>query len=333
MRFLLCIEASHGMGMGHFYRSVLVLKELLASGREAVLVINDDEISVAEARRRGIPFTVATRGYVEDSPWENELIDRYRPDCWIDDRLDTSQTHAERVRAAGLRFITFDDHGPGALLAHKRIMALDVSARDLSGQSFCGPDYMVLDPEVIRLRAASPAPASLNSIVVTLGGSDTYGVTPRVIAALKSQFAEISVTVVLGPNFQHDDELARALNLPGRLTVNIERNVPSLIAYMARADLVICSGGTTHFQVAALGKPAVCIANEPHEIPIGRWFEDKGCGIYAGFHEERVETGLIKAVQSLAEQPERLIHMSRKALNAVDGKGLERVMKVLVGQA
>jgi len=48
---------------------------------------------------------------------------------------------------------------------------------------------------------------NVKSIIISLGGSDTYGFTPKVIKALHLLPDDITISVILGPSFQHDLEI------------------------------------------------------------------------------------------------------------------------------
>src|SRR6185312_14607042 len=105
---------------------------------------------------------------------------------WINDRLDTGLAHAQSVRDAGARLVSFDDRGAGAALADLNIVAFPASeAEKLPGRRvLSGPGALVLDPAIGALRRLRTA---LNSLVVSMGGSDTYGVTVDVARALKQR--------------------------------------------------------------------------------------------------------------------------------------------------
>ncbi len=164
-------------------------------------------------------------------------------------------------------------------------------------------------------RAATPS-----EILVTLGGSDTYGMTPRVLSALGGMQIPPAACVSLGPNFNHREALNSALaKYPGR--VRIYDNPSSLVRLIAKAEIIVCGGGVTLFEAAALGVPALAIANEPHEVPTVQWFEEKGFCICLGFRENGVESRLSYALPNLLSGSDRLEQMSITGRSLVEREG------------
>src|SRR6185436_8898870 len=97
----------------------------------------------------------------------------------------------------------------------------------------CGLEYLVLDPEIERFRRHRQL---RGSTVVSLGGTDTYGVTVRVtkeLARLRER-----ATVILGPGFQHHRELAAVVSP----TIVVKQNVTSLVEEFSKHDLAITGG-------------------------------------------------------------------------------------------
>ncbi|NEJ71507.1 glycosyl transferase [Rhizobium phaseoli] len=279
--FVFCIESSHSRGMGHLYRSLTLAEELGRRGRDIHFLINDHESTLNVLKSRGFEFTI----YDLKAPggsWERAFVETVRPlEVWVDDRLDTTLAHAEAVVSAGARLVTFDDRGDGAELADINISALVFDEIDrLKGREVkSGIEYMILNPEIERYRRARK---SVSSILVTLGGADTHGVTVRVANWLQSK--PVAVTVVTGPAFQHREDLHAVLSKPDVASIQHLTGVPSMAQEMNRHDLAITGGGLTPFEAAASGLPSIVIANEFFEIPVGRALEELGFSRFAGHH-------------------------------------------------
>ncbi|MGO6903776.1 glycosyl transferase, partial [Rhizobium ruizarguesonis] len=257
--FVFCIESSHARGMGHLFRSLTLATELRSRGHPVLFLANDHPNSLRIIRERG--FDVALHDLASVTGWENGFIE---PDAsssvWINDRLNTQRSHAEAIKRLGAKLVTFDDRGDGAELADMNICALLFEKTEgLKGKDVrLGVEYMILNPEIAAFRRLRQ---SLASILVTLGGADTYGVTVRVAKWLSSK--PFPVTIVTGPSFQHMAELEEvvATAAPGRF--KLLNQVPSLAAEMHGHDLAITGGGVTPFEACAAGLPCVVIANEP----------------------------------------------------------------------
>lgn len=275
----LCVEGSHQKGMGHVFRALSLASALRLLGADCLFAVNDDEKSLEIVKSAGIPWEVADLSD-RDTGWETELIRRRGVRVWVNDRLDTSELHAARIKELHIGLATFDDLGSGAGYADLHIAALPAVFKNhrLAGRRvLAGTDYLVLNPEITQYRRERDR---IERIVVTLGGSDTYGMTVAAVKLLQGSGA--ALTAVLGPNFRHRRELDAAA---GHGFV-IKEAVPSLIRELAGHDLAVTGGGITPFEASALGLPCIVVANELHEIANAEYLEQLGCSVFAGHHEQ-----------------------------------------------
>lgn len=312
--FALCIESSHARGMGHFYRALNLADGLAKAGLSYTFYLNDHAPSRQILAERGVPHRVVN---LEDMTgnWEGALIRQDGIALWVNDRLNTDARHAEKIKAAGIPLVTFDDRGTGAALADLHVAALAFDAQEwLAGARLLrGPDYLILNPEIVeytRLRTR------LSSILVTLGGSDTHGVTVRAVRLLKEM--GLTATIVVGPAFMHMAMLEEVLT--GGFT--LKRGVPSMIEEFHQHDLAVTGGGITPFEANASGLPCVVIANEPFEIPVGVALQNLGGSLFAGHHES-LSLPLFRADLPLEQ-------MSRAGMRNIGLQGTERVIDALL---
>ena len=194
----LCIESSHARGMGHLFRALNLAEGLRERGLPLLFLLNAHEPALHLLAERGYAHEIVPLG--ESGGWERELIDRHGIRLWINDRLNTDAAHASQVKSAGVPLVTFDDRGAGAALADLNVAALIFdNVADLKGSRVLqGPDYLILNPEIARFQRLRK---SAGSLLVTLGGSDTYGVTVAVVRHLAALGK--GATVIVGPAFGH----------------------------------------------------------------------------------------------------------------------------------
>jgi spore coat polysaccharide biosynthesis predicted glycosyltransferase SpsG len=312
--FALCIESSHARGMGHFYRALNLADGLAKAGLSYMFYLNDHAPSRQILVERGAPHQIVN---LEDftGNWEASLIQRDGITLWLNDHLDTDIRHAEKVKATGIPLVTFDDRGAGAMLAdlHIAAMAFDAQERLAGAKLLRGADYLILNPQISDYRRLRK---QLSSILVTLGGSDTYGVTVKVVQLLKEM--GLTATIVVGPAFMHNDLLESELTP----AFTVKRGVPSLIEEFYRHDLAITGGGITPFEANASGLPCIVIANERFEIPVGQALQKLGGSLFAGHHES-LSLPLFKADMPLEQ-------MSHAGMNNIGLQGTQRVISALL---
>jgi spore coat polysaccharide biosynthesis predicted glycosyltransferase SpsG len=294
--------------MGHLFRALVLADIARGRGRRAIFVINEDAPATQLIASRGFAsISVDLRDAL--SGWAARAVRERQIRIWIDDRLDTDLAHAKGVCDGGARLVTFDNRGPGAALADLNVVALPHGNERIAGRRvLTGLRFMVIDPAIESYRRER---AVLKSRVVTMGGSDTYGLTVAVVRALKE--AALPATVVLGPGFRHDHELAAELD--ARFIV--KRGLDSLPQELAAHDVAITAGGITLFEAAAAGLPCVVIATEPWEREAARMMERLGACVVAGYRDD-FDTSLLRAALPVPR-------MSRAALAALDAGGASRV--------
>lgn len=308
----ICLEASHSRGLGHLFRSIRVVEALQRLGVEAKILVNDYPVAIQWIRQSGHePLVVDPR---VGAGWEEELIKRFRWRTWVNDRLDTDAAHAQQIKKHGLSLATFDDRGTGAALADLHIAALSFSsAEQLGGRRVLrGLRYLVLDPALQGFRRVRN---HAEHLLVTCGGADTHGITPRVVSFLRR--AGRTATVVTGPGFV---DMA-ALEEAAQGGFAIRHVVPSLAQEFSRHDLAITTGGLTPFEANATGLPCIIIAAEQFEVPVAQQLTNLGGCVYAGHHSAIDEQIL------LDNHPVRT--MSVAALAAFEVGGAERVAREL----
>lgn len=315
----ICIECSHQRGMGHLFRALNLISVLKQKNKKYVLLVNDDKRGLLVLKEHQIKPVIVDL-WDETSNWEAELIKDYQIDVWLNDRLDTSEVTAQHVKACGIPLFTIDDMGEGAAYADGNFASLIFEHTDeIPGKRvYAGNDYLILNPDIISYRRER---SEIKKLLVTLGGSDTYGVTLRVIDFLKKwkqENPQIHVTILLGPGAEIYTEVKEALKGSDLQLVSY---VASLIEYFAQFDLAVTGGGVTAFEAAASGLPCLIIANELHEIQIGRHLEKIGCGVFAGYYKE-MDLTKIEKFTALAE-------MSRCGIERVRLDGAERICEIM----
>jgi len=248
------------------------------SGNKFKFIINDDSTSKKLLEYLNYEYNIVNLKDL-DSNWESIIITKNNITVWINDRLDTGIKHSENIKRNNIPLVTFDDRGSGARIAdlHIAALAFDESEKLFGKKVLRGANYLVLNPKIKKFKRQR---SSLNSILVTLGGSDTYGVTAEVVRYLSIQ--GIGATIIVGPSYEHYDELEKVI----APNFNIKQNVPSLIEEYYQHDLAITGGGITPFEANSSGLPCLVVASEIFEIPIGKELARLGGSNFMGYYKD-----------------------------------------------
>lgn len=311
--YAICVESSHKRGMGHLFRSIVLAGFLSEQDVPFTILINRDETSCSILSSRQIPFVVVDN-YDANNDWETGIIRELGISLWINDRLDTHRRHSSNVKKNHVGLVTFDDRGSGAELADIHFAPLAFIGQDrLQGKKvLTGKDFLILNKEIDaqkRLRQ------DMRKILVTLGGSDTYGVTIDVMRILKD--LGISADIHIGPSFSHRTSLDTSPDSP----FNLIDQPSSLIETFSDYDLAITGGGITPFEANASGLPCLTISSEQHEQEACAYLQYLGTSMYLG-HRNTLSLRSFKDAFSVIDIRE----MSQAGMREIRTHGIKNIM-------
>lgn len=313
--FAICLEASHSKGMGHLFRMLNLAEYLKIKNEDFIFFINDNEKIKDILQEKDINFEVVNLCDY-DSNWESELIKKYHIKYWINDRLETDINHAQNVLKNCCKLITFDDLGRGASQSDINVCGLFFNEKKIEAKKVLkGIEYLILNNQIDIFKRERK---NIKRILVTLGGSDTYGVTLKVLKLLKKY--NIMANIHIGPSFEHLELLQSELNNK----YNLIQNIPSLIEEFSKYDLAITGGGITAFEANASGLPCLIIANEIFEIHNAEYLESVGSSLFLGFYENINEVFL----QNIENY--NLEIMSKNGLLKLNTRAIEKIYEEII---
>lgn len=311
--FAICLEASHQKGMGHLFRMLNFAKFLDLKNQQFIFIINSNQKTKDILKLKNYKYEVVDLSDLATN-WESRIILRYKIFYWINDRLDTDEKHSKNILRNHIKLITFDDSGSGS--KHCDLNICGLLSKDANGKKILkGIEYLVLDPEINSYKKERK---KINNILVTLGGSDTHGVTIKIIKLLKKY--NLQSTIHTGPSFKHQKELEQELNENFKYI----KFVSSLIKEFEKYDLAITGGGITPFEANASGLPCLIVANEYFEIANAKFLNTLGSSIFLGYHNDIDETNF-KDIEKI-----NIPKMSQNGLLKLTTNAVEKIYKEII---
>jgi UDP-2,4-diacetamido-2,4,6-trideoxy-beta-L-altropyranose hydrolase len=271
--------------------------------------VSDAEQTVAEARRLGAAWVVAD-GY------------RFEPDC------------IRRLKAARLRVLSLDDDGRFDFYAADVILNQNISAssamyskRDQSTRLLLGSEYVLLRPEFLAEPRTREHPPVARKLLVTMGGSDPENVTKKVLLALLQMEASIEARIVIGSGNPWQGELQ--VLAAQRSGFQLETSPANMAPLMRWAEIAISGAGSTCWELAYLGLPAIVIVLSRDQVEVARGLADNDVAVSLGRRANLSEERISQALNSLLSDQGRRCSMSERGRKLVDGRGAERVVAFL----
>ena len=342
-RVLFCVDGGSEMGMGHVYRSLAVAKGLTKVVPHAdvcFLMRADLPEGVQHIARAGYTIRVApVHGVHTDTDTDVDVIigviRDYSPNIIINDRPFLEDDYLRALAGLGASTInlvdSLDDIEKPSELASIIIATMQEGEVELDDYH-AGPAFAILRDSFQEKANETPTipPAILEEgrkIVVSFGGSDPQNLTMKALSALDG-VADVSVTVVLGPAYGYRTELDA---LVAKLSVKPEilKNVEHMADILFESDLVLCSGGMTVFEIAALGRPGIVLCQNTRERERMEGFARYGTILHLGLGTEVSEETIRKKAEELVKDRDRRERMSDAGARLVDARGATRVYEVM----
>ena len=304
-RVVFVVAGYPAIGMGHVFRSLMLAHEI-SNHKVFFVCTKESELAASNIAARDYK-TVIQRGEL----WEDVLA--LGPDLVINDMLDTSRDYMERLKAAGIPVVNFEDEGPGAALADQVINALYEEGKGDGAKEnprfFYGHRYFCLRDEFIQAEqnAFRPEP---KCVLVTFGGTDMPDYTRQTLNVVEPLCRErgIAVRVVTGPGYAHRDELVRHIEELGNPLIRFEYATNVMSRMMEGVDLAVCSAGRTVYELAHMRIPSIVLAQHEREARHTFARADHGfayMGVMRRFNAERLR----KVFTQLIDEPQRRRHL------------------------
>lgn len=169
----------------------------------------------------------------------------------------------------------------------------------------------------------------VEKILLLSGGSDYYHVLDQILGRLSfSQYLEVDV--VCGCyNTQYD-----YLKEKNKIfkNVNIYQSIPNIEELMVDADIAISAGGTTLYELCAVGTPTISYAIADNQIRSVKQFHEDGIIAFAG--DIRTEDVISNILMYLGEYANHQARYERscKMQKLVDGKGAFRIAECMMDE-
>jgi UDP-2,4-diacetamido-2,4,6-trideoxy-beta-L-altropyranose hydrolase len=315
------------IGFGHLRRCLTLASALDAIGVRSSFLVTAPPVLLERVTAAGFEATAVA------------------DDCGVAETLEHAGKTSARMMVTDYYELTADYHA--AVMRTLRVTALDdLAARALpvdlvvngsagadqlryrgaaTTQYLLGPRYILLRPEFGEWTGRATL-ERVRRVLVTTGGSDRYELAPRLAGWAVEALGAVDVDVVVGPMFA-----ATPRTWPARVVLH--HDPEDIRSLMRSADLALCAGGQTLYELAATGTPAVAVqvaTNQSHNLAA---LAATGTVVVAGdVRDPDVKTKLTTALTTLADDPRRRATMSERGRRAVDGQGGARIARAIAAR-
>jgi len=246
--------------------------------------------------------------------------------------------YQQAIQSAGFSLLVIDDMAHLPAYHADIILNQNLGAEKLKyncnpeARLLLGPRYALLRQEFLAWRGQRREITDVaRKVLVTMGGGDLDNVTLKVIHALEQVKVDgLEAVVVVGgsnPHFQKLESAVHSLRIPIRLVRNVA-NMPELMAW---ADVAVTAGGSTCWELAFMGLPALILILADNQTPIAVELERQGVALNLGWHTLLKSGDIAYQLHSMIMSSGKREIMSKCGRQLVDGSGTMRVVRRLYG--
>ncbi|HKP23787.1 MAG TPA: UDP-2,4-diacetamido-2,4,6-trideoxy-beta-L-altropyranose hydrolase [Dongiaceae bacterium] len=341
MNVLFRADASMALGSGHVQRCLALAAALSAKGASCNFAARDlsgNANALIKAAGHSVFVLPPQPADPQNDAAETvqAIADLGTVDLVIVDHYALDRDWEDAFRPYAHRCAVIDDL---ANRPHRCDVLIDVSqAEDRAAQYeplvpvdallLLGPRYAILRPEFRSIRATMrQRSGALDRVLISFGAIDADNHSELAWRAVRAVATEAEIDIVLGGNALHLKHVAEAIRTDTRTHLHVD--TPAMAKLMAAADLAIGAGGTTTWERACLGLPAIVTAIADNQRDNIRALAETGAALSVAAGDGYAEQ-LKGAMASLKADPSRLVAMSKAAGDLVDGKGAERLAAILL---
>lgn len=168
----------------------------------------------------------------------------------------------------------------------------------------------------------------VRKVLITAGGGDVDNIAGQILDRIYDAGREYYLIVGrFNPHFEELREIAE-----NRGNVSVLYNVSNMAGLMAECDIAVTAGGTTVYELAAVGVPFICFSCAENQEALTEYIGRTGIAGAAGaYHREpeRMLANLSGLFESLASDREQRDRFCRAERAMVDGGGAKRLADVL----
>ena len=324
-------DAGPEIGLGHVRRCLTLAGALRELGVESLFAFAGD--SLAREWLEASDFEVVPVEPARDLVGTLEHCRAHQARVIIVDSPSLGSADLTALTAAGLRVVVIDDLAdhelPVDLVVNASAGAARLPYRGAPRTRFLlGPRYVLLRPQFGQAGTRS-VPDRARRILVTVGGGDPLDLTSRLVGWVTRALGAVEQDVVVGPFTARREALRVAVEAAGGRVV-LHEDPKDLAALMLAADMALCGGGQTAYELAATGTPALAIRLAENQTLNLTALAEAGTLAWVGdAGEADLEAKIGPALAGLADDPMRRAQMSRQGRVLVDGRGAGRVARAV----
>ena len=327
-------DMNEQIATGHIMRCLSIADALRGLG-EPVRFILADEQAVSLLKQRGYDAIVLHTQWncmEEELSVLSQVIRNEHIDKLLIDSYQVTQRYLAELSKLVTTFYIDDlnlfEYPVDAVICYANYWKkFQYKINDKRTTYLLGMKYVPLKQAFWNCEAKNKKEKADNLLILT-GGSDPFNVTEQILDSIDTyQFQTIDVICGIY-NTNYNKFVKKYEN---NKNIKFHQAVNNIEQYMKNADIAISAGGTTLYELCAIGTPAISFSFADNQLDNVRQFQEDGLIDYAG--DARMDDIAGTSNQYLTRYRndfELRKEKSEKMQKMVDGKGAERIARAIV---
>lgn len=324
------VDGGYNIGLGHIQRCLALANQLKKKGAEIFFICKENRHIKDKVEQKSFTLLELKDNLTSEKDLKSTIgiIRKQKINIVITDSYAINEDYLVEIRKVVPFLVSIDDLAnisfPSDVVINQNIYAKELNYHSSTGRTkfLLGPKYALLREEFSNL-GKREVNEKVKNLLITLGGSDPFNLTPRILKILDRIRQDFKITVIIGPFFKNIVEIEKTAKEIDK-KVELVYNSHKMSKIMLASDLAVTGGGTTLYEIGATGTPALafCLAeNQGENI---KTMSEYGIVVNLGQGNKLIEERFYKKVDSLIENSKLRENMSELGQQLVDGKGIQR---------
>ncbi len=331
------VDMNEVIATGHAMRCLAIADAAQQIGEDATFILADDKaVELVESRGcRAIVLHTDWRDMESELQVLAEVIERENISTILVDSYQVTPTYLTGLRRL-VKVAYLDDvnafcYDVDTLICYANYYRKFAYEDRYQGTKLClGMAYAPLRSAFSGCEPKQIA-ETVEHLLLLSGGSDTLDVLDRLLEQIPKEDYKI-IDVICGVYYPKYEEICNKYK--DYKNVHIHKAVTDIERYMEEADLAVSAGGSTLYELCAMGTPVISYSFVDNQLDNVTSFAQDGIIDYAG--DARTEDIILNICCYLKKYKADNELRERRSLamqELVDGRGALRIAKVLQGEA
>ena len=314
------VDGNKTLGLGHVKRCIVIAKKLQKNNISCIFITQFKEIEALLQSEGFVVFIIKKKNKLTQI---NRLLEKERCTKLIIDSKNKSIGKLLETINPQIKIILIDNFNHSSYADLLIISSVENPKKHYPQNSIVGIQYLLHGIDVLP-KISKP---KKTSILVTMGGSDKYDITLKIINSFLKNPGNFDLTIVLGKFYKHEKNLLEIISNDKRFT--IIKNPPSLVPLMQKSTIGIVTFGITVYEAAICCLPLFVISHSNENTLSAKLVEKYGWINHLGKYDKINYTSIPNNVIQLTQNKIKLKKM-KQACSQIDGLGPSRVSEKII---